>query len=136
MWIRIHCMRIRIHKILWMRIRIRIQVNKITRFISTHLLQVEKKCMFKSVPKPSRLANFFKFRLEKYNFLRKNPPNNLLAKLFPFILYLWIRIHGPKECSSDRIRNHITVYKETLWNSKQFHVSTSFFLLNLLTHAL
>ena len=32
MWIRIDCMRLRIHKIWWMRIRIRIQTNKITKF--------------------------------------------------------------------------------------------------------
>ena len=31
----------------------------------------KKKSIFKSVPKPQRLATFFRFRLD--NFLRKNP---------------------------------------------------------------
>ena len=40
------------------------------------------------------------FRLEKYNFLRKNNDFCWLNSAFPYILsvilYLWIRIHGPK----------------------------------------
>ena len=50
-WIRIDCMRIRIHKIWWMRIRI--QVNKIPKLISKHLLT---------------LKNFFSF-LDAMSFL-------------------------------------------------------------------
>ena len=46
---------------MWIRIdrmRIRIQVNKITKFISNHLLNVEKKNIFKSVPKSYILSIF------------------------------------------------------------------------------
>ena len=51
MWIRIDRMRIRIHKILSMRIRI--QDNKIT-----NLFRTIKKNIFKSVPKPKRYTTF------------------------------------------------------------------------------
>ena len=46
MWIRIVHMRIRIHKIWWMRIQIQIQDSKITKLISTHLLIIRKKIYF------------------------------------------------------------------------------------------
>ena len=64
MWIRINHMRIRIRKILWMRI----QDNKITKLITNHHLKVKKKY-------------FFRFKLEKYNFLLKKPPKSLFVKL-------------------------------------------------------
>ena len=50
MWIRINRMRLRIHKI-WS-LRIRIQNNKITKSISNYLLRVKKKNIFKPSPKP------------------------------------------------------------------------------------
>ena len=41
------------------------------------------------------ISNFFSFRLEKYNFLQKNPNICGLNSAFPLIIYPWIRIHGP-----------------------------------------
>ena len=59
----------------------RIQVNKIPKYISNYL---PKKNIFNSVPKPLRLATFFRFSLEKYNFLRKKNKKPLLVELcFP-----------------------------------------------------
>ena len=70
---------------------VRIQVNKIIKWISTNLLKVKIFFLyFKCVPKPERLATFFRFRLEKYNFRRKKELSYLNS--FPFIIYLWIRI--------------------------------------------
>ena len=70
---------------------VRIQVNKITKLISKHLFKVKKKIIiFKSEPKPERLATFL--GSEKYNFLRKNC---WLNSAYPLILYPWIRIRNP-----------------------------------------
>ena len=94
MWIRIDCMRIRIHNI-W-RMLIRIQVNKNTKLI----LKVRKK-NYSNLYLNLIISYFFKFRLEKYNFLRQKRKNQTLCLVnfaFPLISYLWIRIriHDPK----------------------------------------
>ena len=86
MWIRIDC------------IRIRIQVNKITKF-TKHLLILKSKKI--STFKVTLNILFFRFRLEKYNFLRKKD-FRWLNSAFPFILsvilYLWIHITDLNNC--------------------------------------
>ena len=80
MWIRIDC------------IHIQIQVNKITNLISKHLLKVRKNFEFSSLNISLRDQLPFRYRLEKYNFLRKKK-KKWLNSAFPFILYLWIQMN-------------------------------------------
>ena len=51
----------------------RIQVDKINKLISTHLLKDEKKIIYKSVPKPYRLATFLVSDLKNIVSYEKNP---------------------------------------------------------------
>ena len=54
-----------------------------------------RKIIFKSVPK--LISYFFSFRLEKYNFLQKNP-KTWFNSAFPLILYLWTRMSLKFKC--------------------------------------
>ena len=76
----------------------RIQVNKITQLISSHLLKVQTKKYFKSVLTPYRLATFLGQTWKIEYPTKRTPERCWLNSAFPFILYLWIRIriHGPK----------------------------------------
>ena len=78
---------IRIYKIWSMQIRI--QDNKITKFISNHL-KVKKKNVFSNLYLNliGKLF-FFSFRLEKYNFLRKTLNTFFLVE-FCFFLHYYI----------------------------------------------
>ena len=60
MWILIDRMRIRSHKIIWMRIRI--QDNKITKLMSNHLLKVNKKYIFSNLYRNHRDLLLFNCR--------------------------------------------------------------------------
>ena len=84
----------------------RIQVNEITKFSKHLLIFKSKKNRYElseevGVSKHQHLL-FLRFRLKKYNFLRKKKDFCWLNSAFPFILsvilYLWIRIriHKPK----------------------------------------
>ena len=97
MWIWINCLRIRIYKIWWMRIRI--QNNKITKLISNNLLKSRKKYIFKSVFKPYRLATFLGSDLKNIISYEKNPHFFLLKLCFSFHLTPLDpeRIHRPKK---------------------------------------
>jgi len=88
MWIHIDRIRIRIHKIWWIRIQIRIQYNKITKSISNHLLKVKKKNYFQSVNKS--ISYFLGTDLKNMSY-----ENKLLVKLcFSLHFYLWILIRN------------------------------------------
>jgi len=45
----------------------------ITKLILTHLLKVKKNNLCSNLYLTLEISNFFRFRLEKYNFLGKNP---------------------------------------------------------------
>ena len=74
---------------------VRIQVNKINKF-SKHLLVFKSQGMH-LLPKTSA-PTFFRFRLKKYNFLRKKEDfcwlNSAFLIILSVILYLWIHITG------------------------------------------
>ena len=78
MWIRIDCMRIRIHKVWWLRI----QVNKITNLMSIQLFNVKKKKnYFQICTLNISLATFIGSDLNMYNLLWKK--SVCLTLLFP-----------------------------------------------------
>ena len=70
------------------RMRIRIKAKS----ISNHLLKVKKKNYFQICPITLEISYSFRFRLEKYDFLRKKTPKICwINSDFSLILYLWIR---------------------------------------------
>ena len=87
-----------------MRTRIRIQVNKITKLISNHFLEVKKK---NNLYLNQRLATFLGSNLENIISYEKTTKICQLNSAFPFILYLWIQM----KCGSDRIQINITAKK-------------------------
>ena len=99
-----------IHKIwaIWIRIQ-----DKITKFISNHVLKVKKKKYFLNLYLNLRDKQFFLVSYLKNIISYKIIPKFCwLNSAFPFILYLWIWIHGPKWM---QIQIHTTVYMYTVY---------------------
>ena len=88
---------------------VRIHANKITKLISNHLLKIEKKKLFSNLYPNLTDYLLLYVQTRKIKICWLNPA-------FPFILYLWfgIKIHGPYESGSDRIRINIAVLKNCL----------------------
>ena len=106
------------YKIWWIWIRIQSGSRSIkSSLISKHLLKVKKKSIFKSKPKTLEISSHeenvgdvvLRFRLEKYKFLWNLFLLLIILCFFPFTIYLWIRIPGPKW-----IRIHTTAHDRFL----------------------
>ena len=98
--------------VMWIRIdfmRIRIQINKITKLIANHRLKVKKKIIYKSV-----LRDFYRSRLKIWF-----PTKKKISIAFRIILYPWIqiRIHYPwTQMNADTITSVyiLSIYQKIL----------------------
>ena len=123
-WIRINCMRIRIHKIWWMRIRI--QVNQIFNY-----LKVEKQKYFQICTRTYDISYLlFRFRLEKYNFLEKKIVGwSLLFSSF-YTSESGSGSTDQNKCRSDRMRSQIRIHITALLNGSDEEYSVWWYLLD------
>ena len=84
--------------------------NKIIKLISNPLLKSRKKIIFKSVPKPYRIATFLGSDLKNIISYEKTPKTFVGNTLrFPSFYIPGSGSTNPNECVSYQIRIHITV---------------------------